>query len=465
MELNQLFDRGSSHVNRHKIRRMVVAGAAVGAALSLAAPALAVEGSHSDPYFGTDIQTQVTTIEGAGSTFAAPLENSAINQYQEYAPNATIEGYLAVGSGTGEKDLCGGATTGIDWGATDVPYGQAGDQSGACAADAPSAFVQVPVGLGGVAIVYNIKPKFPKVKVKVHGVFVKKQIQFDLNLTGRVIAEIYDGTVKTWNNKAIKALNPGVTLPSTTIFPVDRADSSGTQFITSNFLQVSSGSTVGCTTCVWPWAPTKATISSYDKSGSTNPSITGNPNTINALHNGGVASAIASTKGAVGFVEYAYVLLNPKLKQGVANIYNKSHKYVAITPGAVAADAAHFSGISSTTFSIVFGAGATSYPIAGYTWAMVWKNFTAANADITSVPSTATPPGIGLNEYADEVGATTVKYLDWLAHSGTKNEKGGQDIAAVDGYVAMPASVQAYTTAQLLGVTGSASQALLTYNP
>jgi phosphate transport system substrate-binding protein len=442
------------HVNRFKIRRMVAASAVVGVALAMAAPALAVQGGRG--FAASDIKSQPATIEGAGSTFAGPLEDSGIVQYSKENGNASFTGYLAVGSGAGEKDVCGGATTAIDWAGTDVPYGQSGDESGTCAGDAPSDFVQAPIGLGGVAFVYNIKPKFPKVKVKIHGVIKKAQVQFDLNLTGKVIAEMYTGAITNWKNKAIESLNPGVTIPSQTIFPVDRADSSGTQFIFTNFLQASTGSSVGNGT--WPYAPSKNTISTYASPKS--------PNIINSLHNGGVASSIASVKGAAGFVEYAYVLLNPKLKQGVANIYNKAHKFVAPTPGAVAADAAHFSGISATNFSIVFGAGATSYPIAGYTWAVVWQNFTAANADISSVPSGVTAGSV--NQYADEVGALTVKYLDWLAHTGTTKLPGGQDIAAEDGYVAMPSKVQAYATSQLAQVTGSAADGtpeLLTYNP
>jgi phosphate transport system substrate-binding protein len=461
------------HVNRIHLRRIAAAGAAVGVSLALAAPALAAQGSHGYP--GSDLQSQPATAEGAGSTFAAPLENAGINEYQRLNPNASFTGYLAVGSGAGEKDVVNGQTTGVDWGATDVPFGaSSSDLASACAGTCPGgttigSFTQIPIGLGGEAIIYNIKPTFPKVRVKVHGVFVKKQVQFDLNLTGRVIAEIYNGTIQKWNNSKIKALNPGVGLPSTTIFPVDRADSSGTQYIMTNFLQVSTGSTVGCTSCVWPWAPSKSTISSYDKTGGAGNTIgvAGNPNTVNSLHNGGVAATVGSTHGAIGFVEDSYVLLNPKLKQGVANIYNKARKYVAPTAGAVAADAAHFSGISAANFSIVFGAGSTSYPIAGYTWAIVWTNFTASNADISSVPSGVTAGSV--NQYADEVGALTVKYLDWLSHTSTSTSKpGGQNVAAANGYVAMPTSVQSYATSQLAKITGSAADGtpeLLSYNP
>lgn len=409
------------HHMKHTFRRVVAATTVAGAVLTLTAlPALA---SGGDPYLPTDTQSAPATISGAGSTFAAPLEDSAIPVYLTRNANATINAYQAVGSGTGEEDIIDSASTGINWGGTDVPMAAA-DIAKNCSSSCPTVadFVQVPIGLGGEGISYNV----PGLKT-------------GLKLNGTILAEIYNGKITTWNNSAIKKLNPKFKLPSAKIIPVFRSDSSGTSYIFTNFLSVSTKSSVG--KGAWPYAPTKSEISTYANTPSYG---------VAAAHNGGVAAAVASTKDSIGYIEYSYILLNKKLAGSVADILNGDGKYLAPSVKGIQADAALFPHVSATNFPIVFGKGATAYPICGYTWAVVWKQQNAKDTDTSS------------NTVAATTGTLLVKYLDWLSHSGTKASGiAGQDIAAEDGYVALPPNIQTLATNTLLLVTSSTGKKLL----
>ena len=215
--------------------------------------------------------------------------------------------------------------------------------------------------------------------------------------------------------------------------------SSGTSYIFTNFLATSTKSTVG--KGPWPYAPTKSEISTY----ASTPSYA-----VAAAHNGGVAAAVASTKDSIGYIEYSYILLNKKLAGSVADILNGDGKYLAPSVKGIQADAALFPHVSATNFAIVFGKSATAYPIAGYTWAVVWKQQNATDTDTSS------------NSVAATTGTLLVKYLDWLSHTGTKSTGiAGQDIAAEDGYVALPTNVQSLATSTLLLVTSSTNKKLL----
>ncbi len=404
---------------RLKTRVAVTAAAVVGTAIGLVAPALAVGG---DPYFKTDTQSAVATIGGAGSTFAAPLQQSAITAYLARNGNATINAYQAVGSGAGEADVIKAATTGINWGGTDVPM-TAADIAKNCSSGCPTvaSFVQVPIGLGGEGITYNVRG-----------------LKTGLKLNGTILAEIYNGKITTWNNKAIKKLNPTFKLPGSKIIPVFRSDSSGTSYIFTDFLATSTRSTVGHGP--WPYAATKSEISTY----------AGTPAYgVGAAHNAGVASAVANTANSIGYVEYSYILLNKKLAGSVATILNASGKYLAPSIKGIATDAAAKPHVSATSFSIVFEKGAAAYPIAGYTWAVVWKQQNATDTNTAN------------NSVASTTGILLVKYLDWLAHTGTTGDLGGQHFAAEDGYVALPANIQSLATATLLQVVNAGNHKLL----
>jgi phosphate transport system substrate-binding protein len=402
---------------RRTLRGAVAGTAVVSMSLLLAAPALA--SAHTtpkpDPYLVADTEmTTPASIAGGGSTFAAPLENAGEAYYQARNGNATLAGYQAVGSGAGEVGLL---NLSFAWGGTDVPLAQSD-----IAADQPAGknynlaqFAQVPIGLGGVAIDYNL-PGF--------------KANFHLELNATILAGIYKGTITTWNNPQIANLNKAILkkahkkLPSQPIKYVARADKSGTTYIFTNFLGTAAPT-------VWTTAPSKSplTLGTGDLGG------TGNP---------GVAAAIGGNPYSIGYVEYSYNLLNPGLKSGVAAILNASHKYVVPSPAGVAADAAKKPDVNPSSladYSIVFEPGATSYPISGYTWAVVFKQQTSLTT-----------------------GTLLVKYLDWLSHSfpTALHRIAGQNLAADQGYVALPSNIQRLARTTLLGVKGPGNVTLLT---
>ena len=200
------------------------------------------------------------TVNGAGSTFAAPI-------YQQWSSNLKSQGltvnYNPVGSGTGVVDL---QTATVDFAGNDqelLPKDISGMKG---------PVFQFPVAFGAITVSYNL----PGVKS-------------GLKLTGPVVADIFAGKITKWNDPAIASLNSGVSLPSTAITVVHRSDSSGTTAgFTTYLAEVSPSwkSSIGAGKLVkWPVG-------------------TGGPG------NSGVAAAVKQTTGAVGYVEQAYALVN-----------------------------------------------------------------------------------------------------------------------------------------------------------
>lgn len=196
------------------------------------------------------------TIHGAGATFPAPVYNAWATAYQK--ANAVQIAYDPVGSGAGIDRI---RRRQVDFGASDAPLGPS--------ELAESHLMQFPVVVGGVVPVINIKGIKPG----------------HLKLTGTVLADIYLGHIKKWNDPAIAALNPQQPLPNTNITVVYRSDSSGTSLLWTDFLSRSSAdwkSSVGVSlTPRWP---------------------TG----VGGAGNDGVASYVQRTRFAIGYVEYVY---------------------------------------------------------------------------------------------------------------------------------------------------------------
>lgn len=211
-----------------------------------------------------------------------------------------------MGSGAGEADIITSASTGINWGGTDVPMAAA-DIAKNCSANCPtiSKFVQVPIALGGEGITYNV----PGLKSGLH-------------LNAVILADIDNGKIKKWNATQIKKLNPKFKLPNATIIPVFRSDSSGTSYIFTNFLFVATKSTLSAG--AWPYAPTKNEINTYAHTPAYG---------VAAAHSGGVAAAVANTKYSIGYVEYSYILLNKKLAGSVVDIQSGKGIYQAAVDG------------------------------------------------------------------------------------------------------------------------------------
>lgn len=339
----------------------------------------------ADPYITADLKAPAATLTGAGSTFDQPLFTKAFYTYNQKNSGVTVN-YASIGSGGGISQF--EANT-VNFGASDVPMSPA-DIAKATGGQT----LQVPIALGGEAISYNL----PGVKT-------------GLKMTPAVLASIFLGTIKTWNDPALKKLNPGVKLPSNPITSVHRADGSGTTYIFTDYL-----STVSPT---WAAGPGKGK------------SVNWPAGSVAGQGNEGVAGIVKQTPYSVGYVELAYAIQNDFT---YAKVQNAAGKYLLPTPTTVAADAAQKPSITAVDFSIVDQAGANSYPISGYSWALVYQ----LQKDQTA-------------------GATTVKVLDWVSHAP------GQAIAATLDYVPLPANIQQLARTTLLQVVGpDGSTVLLT---
>ena len=260
-------------------------------------------------------------LAGAGATFPDPFYKKAFYTYTLKYPQVTVN-YQAVGSGAGIQQFIKGT---VDFGASDVPMAAA-DITAAGGADT---LTQIPATLGVISIAYNLSG-------------VDK-----LQLDGATLANIYLGNIKKWNDMALVALNPGVTLPNTAIQVVHRSDGSGTTYHFTDYLAKVSDewkTTVGIgKSVIW-----KAGI--------------GGPG------NSGVAAAVTSNAGSIGYVELAYVV---SAHMSQAFLKNKNGKFVQASVAGATSAAAQNTSVSPTNFSITNGPGDDTYPIAGFSWIIV----------------------------------------------------------------------------------------------
>ena len=199
-------------------------------------------------------------VTGAGSTFVYPVLSAWAADYKTQG-GANVN-YQSIGSGGGIAQVKAGT---VDFGATDQPL--ASDDL------AKSGLAQFPIVIGGIVPVLNVSGLEPG----------------KLRLTGPLLADIFAGKVKTWNDKAIAALNPGVSLPGTNINVVHRSDASGTTFNFTHYLsQVST---------TWKGGPGEGKSVNW-------------PTGVGGKGNEGVAAYVKQIPNSIGYVEYAYVVQN-----------------------------------------------------------------------------------------------------------------------------------------------------------
>jgi phosphate transport system substrate-binding protein len=262
-------------------------------------------------------------ITGAGATFPFPVYSKWAEAYKKETGIGL--NYQSIGSGGGIRQIK--AKT-VDFGATDSPL-KGGDLD-------KSGLVQFPTVLGGVVPIVNVQ-----------GI-----ADGQLKLSGEILANIYRGQVKKWNDPRIAELNQGVSLPDANITPVYRSDGSGTTSIFTDYLssasadwkqQLGTGTTVN-----WP-------VGQGGKG------------------NEGVAATVKQVVNAVGYVEYAYAKQN---KMPVAQMRNKDGGFVAPDDKTFAAAAANADWSSAPGFgiSLVNQAGAQAWPITGATFILVYKS-------------------------------------------------------------------------------------------
>lgn len=258
-------------------------------------------------------------IMGAGATFPYPLYSKMFNEYYKQT-NQKIN-YQSIGSGGGQRQLK--AKT-VDFGATDAyVYDK----------DMPSfekEILHIPITAGGVAITYNL----PGIK--------------DLKLNADVLAEIFLGKIKRWDDEKIQLLNPGKKLPKFNVVTIQRADSSGTTFIFTDYMNKASE--------IWK------------KEGSVGKSVKW-PKGLAGKGNNGVASLI-KIKGSIAYLGSVYALQN---NMDIALIENKNKVFVKPSIASIS-EAANTKIPDDTRVNISNTEAKNGYPISGLTWIIVYKN-------------------------------------------------------------------------------------------
>ncbi|MGH2866490.1 MAG: phosphate ABC transporter substrate-binding protein PstS [Solirubrobacteraceae bacterium] len=323
------------------------------------------------------------TLNGAGSTLAAPI-------YQQWGSTLKSQGltinFNPVGSGAGVANLQ--AAT-VQFAGSD-PALKSTDT-----AKMKGATLQFPVAFGGITVSYNL----PAVKS-------------GLKLDGATVANIFLGKIKTWNDPAIKALNPGMSLPSTSITVVHRSDSSGT--------------TKGFTTFLEDYSPTWKSQVGADKDVKW-------PTGTGAAKNSGVAAAIKQTQGSIGYVEQAYALQNGFT---YAAVKNSKGQFILPTIANTSAAATGIAVPKDLGISTINATGSAAYPIVSQTFLDVYKDPCKSGGANASTAS-------GLK-----------KFLGYAFAAGQQTLGSGSSKLP---YAPLPSSLAAKDTAQLATMTCNGS--------
>jgi phosphate transport system substrate-binding protein len=353
-------------------KRLAMVGGAVVAALGLAACGSSSPAANTPGAAATPTTTASGTLNGSGSTFQLTYQQAAISAFKAVDPSIKVN-YSGVGSGTGRSNLASGT---VNFAGSDspIPSSEQANFHG-------KKVLYFPILMGPIAMAYNL----PGIS--------------SLKLTPKVIAEIFQGTIKTWNNPAIKDLNSGDNLPSTAITTAVRSDSSGTTQNFTLFLTEAAAST---------WTLGSSSTIKW-------------PSTARAASgNGGVASVIKSTPGAIGYVDFTDAKASGL---SMAEVQNKDGAWVApsVDGASVAGDGVTVA--SNLTFAAVWASGKTAYPITYQTWVLVYaKQPNANDADMLKA------------------------YLGYLLGSG-------QQLLSTLNYAPLPHSISTKAVAQLDQIT------------
>jgi phosphate transport system substrate-binding protein len=415
--------------------------------LAFAVPSGATVRSHTfviDAIMHNDLNLkapQATNLVMGGSSFDAPLVTAADAQWNKDNGKTGFAAYNTQNSGWGRSNaVCGPASgvaacsAGAQIGFSDFPLNQFGNVdvgAGApttpagnpAASLAPTSFVQVPVALGGVAIVVHFgnANTFPALS------------HYGLTLNGKVLGEIFKGTITNWDDHRIEALNPHIAanlsaMNGGTGLPIQygsRTAGSGTTAIFSDYLsQVDAADFPAPTSAAFAGAAqTLKTSALLDNWGQTVP-------------------------GSIIYVEFGYAEANHEF---TAKLVNRSGVATSISAGTINAAASAglvyiskhggFSTSTPTRFEINNEVGKTVYPIAGFSYGIIFKKQVNKSAAIASV-----------------------KFLDFLSHrgggTGARSNTFGQDLAIDNGYAPLPTSVSLIARSLLLKVKVGATVVL-----
>ncbi len=336
------------------------------------AAALAVSASAS-------VTFAQTTITGAGATFPFPIYAKWADEYKK--STGTLMNYQSIGSGGGIKQI---QSKTVDFGATDMPL---------AAADlAKDGLVQFPAIIGGVVPVTNLEEVKPG----------------EMKLTGAVLADIFLGKIKMWNDKAITDLNPNVKMSATPITVVRRSDGSGTTFVFVDYLSKMSPewkSKVGVGTAVaWPEG-------------------------VGGKGNEGVAQYVQRIKGSIGYVEYAYAKKN---KLDHISLKNKDGQFVQPEEATFAAASAGADWKNTAGMGVIL----TDQPGA--------KSWPMTSASFILMQSRPAKP---------EASREVLKFFEWALKNGSKS-------AIELDYVPIPAATVSLIQTEWQKVTDASGKAV-----
>jgi phosphate transport system substrate-binding protein len=291
-------------------------------------------------------KTDKEALLGAGSTFDYPLFSKMFSEYDK-ATGVRVN-YQSIGSGGGILQLTNKT---VDFGATDAPLNE--EQTTKIGAPA----LHIPVTAGAVVLSYNLP-----------------ELKDTLNISPDVLADIFMGTIKKWNDPRIAADNKGVALPSSEIIIAHRSDGSGTSNIFTTYLSKVS--------TVWE--------SKVGKGSSVNW-----PVGLGGKGNEGVAGLIKQTPGAIGYIELAYALQN---NMAFARIKNKAGSFITPSVASTTA-AANISIPADAKVSLTNTEAANGYPIAGLSWVLIYQDQ-------------------NYNNRSQEKAEKLVKLIWWMIHEG-----------------------------------------------
>ncbi len=368
---------------------LVIAGTltACGATSASSTPTSTTSGSTTiDPLLQTVITVDSdANLVGAGATFPAPLY---IQWFSEYSRQFNVKiNYQPVGSGTGIQGITNAV---VDFGASDAIMT---DAQVKMAENAHGPILHIPMTTGSVAIIYNL----PGVGTG------------ELKLTGDVLARIYMKDIMKWNDPEIQELNPDIKLPNTNIAVVHRSDGSGTTFIFTDYLCKVNDQ----------WARNFGSATSINWMGD-----------IGGAQSTGVAGIVQQIPNSIGYVEMTYAIQNAL---PMAAVKNSAGAYLVPSLAGTSAAADGIDLPDDMKVMITNSTGADAYPIAGFTWILVYKN-----------------------QQNHSKGSNLVKMLWWALHEGAIYE-------ADMGYASLSASALAKAE-QLIRSIEYQGTALLTYN-
>lgn len=288
-------------------------------------------------------------LTGAGATFPYPLYSKWFEEYHKKTGEAVTINYQSIGSGGGIKNI---TEKTVDFGASDAPMSEEQLKK------APGEIIHMPMVIGAVAVTFNLEG-----------------ITSGVKMSPDVIAGIFLGEIKKWDDPKIASINPGVKFPSQDIVVVHRSDGSGTTDIFTSYLSSVSPA--------WKEKVGKGTSVEW-------------PVGLGAKGNEGVSGQVKQMPGSVGYTELAYAIMN---KLPYALIQNKEGKFIEPTIGSATAAAAGAAAKmpGDMRVSIVNPPGVDSYPIAGYTYLLVYKN-----------------------QEDQDRGKALVEFLWWAIHDGEK---------------------------------------------